>query len=195
MQGVIIRKRNLSNPQTTAKTGEPKLTTEREPIFPDEKFSGVVRPLRKPLKEGENFLVRFFETPSPQGVHVNKPNMENSRAAGFLLRARLEEPLVIQPHSPAIVGVGYCVHLPRFVCGMVCSRRDKAERGLIVLNAPGIIGADNRDEIQVLLFNCTDKPFVLNNGAIIAEMIITRICNNANSFDDESLAKEESSHK
>lgn len=195
MDGVIIRKHNslVSQSSTQSAKAEPRRT--REPFFPDEKFSGVVRPLRKPLKEGENFLVRFFETPSPKGVHVNKPNMANSRAAGFLLRARLEEPLVIQPRSPAIVGVGYSVHLPRFVCGMVCSRFDKASSGLIVLNAPGIIGSDYRDEIRVLLFNCTDKPFVLNNGAIIAEMVITRICNNANSFDDESLAKEESSRK
>lgn len=186
MQGVIIRKRNPSNPQTTARKGEPKMTTTREPIFPDEKFTGVIRPPRKPLKEGDSFQIRFFETPSPEGVHVNRPNMPNPKAAGFLLRARMAEPIKIEPHSTALVGTGYSVHLPRFVCGMVCSRQDKAERGLVVLNAPGIIGADNRDEIKALLFNCTDKPIVLNNGAIVAELVIVRIYNNADCFDKDA---------
>jgi dUTP pyrophosphatase len=44
-----------------------------------------------------------------------------------------------------------------------------------VLNAPGTVDADYRGEVQVLLVNCGQDPFVVERGMRIAQMIVAPV--------------------
>ena len=43
-----------------------------------------------------------------------------------------------------------------------------------MLNSPGTVDADYRGEIGVILVNLSDKPFTINPGERIAQMVIAR---------------------
>ncbi len=46
--------------------------------------------------------------------------------------------------------------------------------GVTVLNAPGTIDSDYRGEVKAILINHGDKPFKIERGAKIAQMVIAR---------------------
>ena len=49
-----------------------------------------------------------------------------------------------------------------------------AKWGVIVLNEPGTIDSDFRNTIQVILFNTSEVPFVINPGERIAQGVIAK---------------------
>src|SRR5262249_37351045 len=50
-----------------------------------------------------------------------------------------------------------------------------AKHGVTVLNSPGTIDADYRGEINVILINHSEAPFVIRRGERIAQMVITPV--------------------
>ena len=44
-----------------------------------------------------------------------------------------------------------------------------------MLNTPGTIDADYRGEIQVILINLGDEPYVVERGARIAQLVIAPV--------------------
>lgn len=62
--------------------------------------------------------------------------------------------------------------IPLGFVGMVCPRSGLALRhGVTVLNAPGIIDADYRGEIGVILINLGERDHVVNPGDRIAQIV------------------------
>ena len=48
------------------------------------------------------------------------------------------------------------------------------KHGITVLNSPGTVDADYRGELRTLLVNLSDKPFVIEPGERIAQMVVAR---------------------
>ncbi len=68
--------------------------------------------------------------------------------------------------------------IPRGFCGMVCSRSGlAAKRGIMVVNAPGIIDSDYKDEIKVILTKVTDdyESCVIERGDRIAQLVFVPV--------------------
>jgi dUTP pyrophosphatase len=77
----------------------------------------------------------------------------------------------------AVVRTGIAVEIPEGQAGLVLPRSGLAARhGISVVNAPGLIDAGYRGEIQVLLLN-TDRaePFVITAGDRIAQLVLVRV--------------------
>jgi len=84
------------------------------------------------------------------------------------------EEMIIQPQSRAVVGTGVCIELPEFYYGQIAPRSGLAvKKG--VMTMAGIIDADYRGEINVVLYN-SDKEatFRIDRGDRIAQLIIKR---------------------
>lgn len=96
-------------------------------------------------------------------------------SAGMDLRAFLAEPVVLAPMQRALIPTGIYIELPK---GYECQIRPRSglalKHGVTVLNTPGTIDADYRGEIGVILINLSDKPFVVNNGERICQMVVSR---------------------
>jgi dUTP pyrophosphatase len=50
-----------------------------------------------------------------------------------------------------------------------------AKHGITVLNAPGTIDSDYRGEIQIILVNLGQEPFVVKRGMRIAQIVIAPV--------------------
>jgi dUTP pyrophosphatase len=57
------------------------------------------------------------------------------------------------------------------VVGLVCSRSGLALKDVVVMNSPGIIDADYRWEVQVMLHNFSDEPRTLVAGTRVAQLV------------------------
>lgn len=82
--------------------------------------------------------------------------------------------LRLEPLTTVRVPTGLFLALPEHWAALVCSRSGLAAKGVQVINAPGVIDADYRDEVQVLLSYIappTVPPFVIEHGMRIAQLL------------------------
>jgi dUTP pyrophosphatase len=101
------------------------------------------------------------------------PQYETTHSAGMDVRANLDTPVVLAPLQRALIKTGLFVELPQGFEMQVRPRSGLAfKKGITVLNSPGTIDADYRGEIGVLLVNISDKEFIVEDGELIAQLVI-----------------------
>ena len=84
--------------------------------------------------------------------------------------------VTLAPGARALVPTGIAVAIPAGYAGYVLPRSGLALRhGVTVLNAPGLIDAGYRGEIQVLLVNHDAAPVTFERGTRIAQLVIARV--------------------
>ena len=104
------------------------------------------------------------------------PLYKTSGAAGADICALLKEPLVIESGKSAMVPTGLFFEIPQGYEVQIRPRSGlAAKNGVTVLNTPGTIDSDYRGEINVILINLGDKPFTVNNGDRIAQMLVAPV--------------------
>ena len=107
--------------------------------------------------------------------HHPLPAYATPQSAGMDLRANIQSPITLNPLERKLIGTGLYMALPEGYEAQVRPRSGLAlKHGLTVLNSPGTIDADYRGEIMVLLVNLSYTPFVVNDGELIAQMVIAR---------------------
>jgi dUTP pyrophosphatase len=112
----------------------------------------------------------------PHGNDLPLPEYQSAQAAGLDLHAAVPADLIIPPGKRALVPTGIAVALPPGTEAQVRPRSGLAARhGVTVLNTPGTVDADYRGEIQVILINLGDEPYVVRRGARIAQLVIAPV--------------------
>jgi len=103
------------------------------------------------------------------------PRRAYSGDAGLDLYAL--EPFRLEPGERGSVRTGIAVEIPAGQAGLVLPRSGLAARhGIALVNAPGLIDAGYRGEIQVLLLNTDGRaPFEIDAGDRIAQLLLVRI--------------------
>lgn len=100
-----------------------------------------------------------------------RPTQAHPGDAGLDLRAN--EPMNIPVGTRRKIRTGTHIELPAGYMAEIAPRSGLATKhGLTVTNSPGIIDAGYRGEIIVSLTNHGDKPFFINKGDRIAQMLI-----------------------
>ena len=94
------------------------------------------------------------------------PSYETPSAAGMDVRAFTKEPIIVQPMQRVLVPTGLRVQLPQGYEMQIRPRSGMA------LNSPGTVDADYRGDIGIIVINLSDKPFVINDGDRICQMVI-----------------------
>ena len=118
----------------------------------------------------------------PHNADLPLPTYETALSAGMDLRAAVPEdaPLTLAPNARALVPTGLAMALPAGFEAQVRPRSGLAlKHGVTCLNTPGTIDADYRGEVQVLLINLGDAPFVIKRGERIAQMVIAPVTQGA----------------
>jgi dUTP pyrophosphatase len=87
------------------------------------------------------------------------------------------EPAVLAAGERASIPTGIAVEIPPGHAGLVLPRSGLAARhGISVVNAPGLIDADYRGEVRVLLLNTDrEQAFELAAGDRIAQLVIVAV--------------------
>lgn len=102
------------------------------------------------------------------------PQYETPQSAGADVRSN--EDKIIPAHGRALVKTGLCVAIPVGYEIQVRPRSGLAlKKGITVLNTPGTIDADYRNEIGVILFNTTDEDFEVKMGDRIAQLVLNKV--------------------
>lgn len=104
------------------------------------------------------------------------PRYMTADAAGMDIYADLDEEVTIGPLARVLVPTGFAIALPQGYEAQVRPRSGLAlQSGLTILNAPGTIDADYRDEVKILLINLGDQPVYLRRGDRIAQLIVAPV--------------------
>ena len=91
--------------------------------------------------------------------------------AGLDLRA--SEAVTLEPGERRLVPTGLAVAIPEGHAGFVLPRSGLAmEKGVTVLNAPGLIDSGYRGELKVLLINHGVAAVGIERGERIAQLVI-----------------------
>lgn len=105
----------------------------------------------------------------------NLPVYETPASAGLDLKAAITEPIIIKAHDRALIPTGLKMAIPE---GYECQIRPRSglalKKGITVLNTPGTIDADFRQEVGVILMNHSDERFEVNPGDRIAQAVFNK---------------------
>ena len=104
------------------------------------------------------------------------PDYASAHASGFDLYANVTEDIVLGVGKRMKIKTGICVEIPNGYEIEIRPRSGNADRyGVTVLNSPGTIDSDYRGELEVLLINLGEEPFVIKRGARIAQAVVSKI--------------------
>src|SRR5512145_396681 len=122
----------------------------------------------------QHFTVEILQLQNGAGLPV--PHYQTEHAAGVDLYAAVDDETAIAPGSWKLVPTGIAVAIPEGYEGQVRPRSGLAlKHGIGMLNGPGTIDADYRGEIGIILFNFSDRPFLIRRGDRIAQMVFAKL--------------------
>ena len=104
-------------------------------------------------------------------ANATLPVLGSVNAAGYDLHAL--EGTVVPGRGKVLVSTGLSFAIPVGNYGRIAPRSGLAAKHSIDVGA-GVIDADYRGEVKVLLFNFSDNDFSINPGDRIAQMIIEK---------------------
>lgn len=103
----------------------------------------------------------------------NEPKRADSSAAIYDLCAN--EMGTVSPGRTAVVSTGLKLSIPNGYVGMICSSSGlAANKGVFVLNAPGIVNPGCEKELEVILHNVGKFPLSYGHGDRIAQLVIVK---------------------
>lgn len=105
------------------------------------------------------------------------PTYGSDQAAGMDFHADgIEHGVVVEPGARKLLKTGVAIALPAHLALFICPRSGlSAKSGITVHNGPGVIDADYRGEIGVILHNTTDQRFPVKQGDRIAQGVIVPV--------------------
>lgn len=102
------------------------------------------------------------------------PTYGTSDSAGADLYAVLDSELMIEPGETKIIPTGLSMAIPKGYVGLIYARSSLGtKKGLAPANKVGVIDADYRGEVKVVLFNQSKETQTINPKERIAQIIIT----------------------
>ena len=115
--------------------------------------------------------------PLPKYAHIGD--------AGLDLRSRID--YTIKPFERALIPTGIKIEIPFGYAGFIQPRSGLAiNKGIGILNSPGLIDSGYRGEINVILINLDkNNLFGIKKGDKICQMVIQRVENVVISIVDE----------
>lgn len=104
------------------------------------------------------------------------PRYMSESAAGMDLYACVDEDIELKKGDIHLIPTGLKIALPHGYEAQIRPRSGLAlKHGITLLNTPGTIDADYRGEIKIIMLNVLDKPFVIQRGERIAQMVINKV--------------------
>ena len=109
--------------------------------------------------------------------HHPLPGYATPLSAGMDIRANLSESVVLKPLERKLIPTGLYISLPEGYEAQMRPRSGLAlKHGITLLNTPGTIDADYRGEVGIIVLNASDKPFTIEDGERICQMVVKEYC-------------------
>jgi len=128
------------------------------------------RTLRRPISSGEVLRVKRHSE------LAKLPTRGSAQSAGYDLYSA--ENQIVPAHGKALIDTHISCIVPNGTYGRVAPRSGLASKFSLHVGA-GVIDADYRGTIRVLLFNLGDMNFEIKAGDRIAQLVLERVANPA----------------
>lgn len=102
------------------------------------------------------------------------PEYKTIGSAGADCYARIKKDIIIQPGKNSTIPLGFAVEIPDGYEMQIRGRSGLASKSEIE-GFTGTIDSDYRGEVSAILFNHSDKDFIVKNGDRIAQAIIAPV--------------------
>ncbi|MBP7241674.1 dUTP diphosphatase [Amaricoccus sp.] len=109
---------------------------------------------------------------------VPLPDYATAGAAGADVRANLPggAAVTLAPGERRLIPTGFALELPEGWEAQLRPRSGLAlKEGVTLLNAPGTVDADYRGPVGVILVNLGERPFTVEHGMRIAQMVLAPV--------------------
>ena len=107
-------------------------------------------------------------------AHVEIPQYMSGGASGLDLFVSIDEDIILKPLERALIPTGVSVSIPPGFEAQIRPRSGLAiKHGVTLLNSPGTIDSDYRGEINLIVINLGNEPFIIKSGMRLAQMIIS----------------------
>lgn len=98
-------------------------------------------------------------------------------SAGFDLRAAIEEPITIEPGDVVKIPSGLAIMVTPGCVGLMFPRSGLGTKhGIVLGNLTGVIDADYQGEIQIPIWNRSDKPYTVQPAECVAQFLQVPLC-------------------
>ena len=103
------------------------------------------------------------------------PAYQTQQAAAMDVHARLDEAMTLQPLQRAMIPTGLAFEIPTGYEIQVRARSGLSiKHGLALVNGVGTIDADYRGELNILVINLGQEPFIVEPDMRIAQLLVSR---------------------
>ncbi len=111
------------------------------------------------------------------GNEIALPHYGTQGSAGLDLRACLEDTLVLNPGETKLIPTGMSIYIEdNGLAAMILPRSGLGHKhGIVLGNLVGLIDSDYQGELMVSCWNRGDKPFTMEVGERIAQLIIVPV--------------------
>lgn len=104
------------------------------------------------------------------------PKYATKGSCGADLRADIQEEMVLKKGDSGLIPTGVFLELPMQYEAQIRPRSGLAlKKGVTVLNTPGTIDSDYRNEIGVILINHGKEDFIIKPNMRIAQIVIAKV--------------------
>ena len=102
------------------------------------------------------------------------PAYMTAGSAAMDCAAAIEAPIVLPPHTPVQIPLGFAIALPsRDYVALMFGRSSMGRKyGVSLANSVGVIDSDYRGELSATLINLTDTPVTIEPGQRVAQLMI-----------------------
>ena len=103
------------------------------------------------------------------------PSYQTPGSVAFDLTAHLATPVTIKPLERVLILTGLFIAVPLGYEAQIRPRSGLAlKHGVTMVNAPGTIDSDYRDEWGVILINLGNKAYTVQDGERIAQVVVAK---------------------
>ena len=107
---------------------------------------------------------------------ISLPKYQTPGSAAVDLHAAVKENIVLKPGERKLIPTGLCTEFAHGFVGEITPRSGLAlKHGISIVNSPGILDSDYRDEIGVILINLGNEDFVVKRGDRIGQLNFKKI--------------------
>ena len=111
------------------------------------------------------------------GTEFPIPSYATTGSAGLDLRACIDDALTIAPGATHLIPTGIAIHIDdNNLAAIIVPRSGLGHKhGIVLGNLVGLIDSDYQGELMVSCWNRGDKPFTMNVGERIAQLLIVPV--------------------
>jgi dUTP pyrophosphatase len=107
---------------------------------------------------------------------LNLPTYHSVDASGMDVTAAVAEPIKLAPGEIKMIPTNFAVAIPPGYEIQVRPRSGLAiKHGVTIINSPGTIDADYRGEVKIGLINLGPKPYTIQRGDRVAQLVVASV--------------------